>query len=277
MHARVPALAVGLLLASPIFALLSAQSAVPAPAQPISFDKDVKPLLEQHCLSCHGETDAVGQTRSAQPRQRLEGRGARIGHRAGRRRREPALSTRRRARAAGDAGAGRAAAGRQIAAIKQWIDEGAAWAIDARPSTSTALEHRTDHCRRAELLGVQAAGQGAAAGRRATRASPTRSIDFSKARARARGLTAAPRADRYTLVRRAYLDLLGLPPTPAQVDAFVADDRRTPGSGSSTRCSPRRTTANATAGTGSTSRATPTRPASSTTCTGPTPGATATT
>src|SRR5207248_155380 len=33
----------------------------------------------------------------------------------------------------------------------------------------------------------------------------------------------APRADRYTLVRRAYLDLLGLPPTPAQVAAFVDD------------------------------------------------------
>jgi len=40
---------------------------------------------------------------------------------------------------------------------------------------------------------------------------------------RQHGLTAAPRADPYTLVRRAYLDLLGLPPTPAQVDAFVAD------------------------------------------------------
>jgi hypothetical protein len=36
-------------------------------------------------------------------------------------------------------------------------------------------------------------------------------------------LKAAPRADRYTLVRRAYLDVLGLPPTPAQVDAFMAD------------------------------------------------------
>ena len=38
-----------------------------------------------------------------------------------------------------------------------------------------------------------------------------------------RGLTAAPRADRLTLVRRAYLDLLGLPPTPAQVAEFMAD------------------------------------------------------
>jgi hypothetical protein len=38
-------------------------------------------------------------------------------------------------------------------------------------------------------------------------------------------VTAAPRADRLTLVRRAYLDLLGLPPTPAEVAAFIADDK----------------------------------------------------
>jgi hypothetical protein len=52
----------------------------------------------------------------------------------------------------------------------------------------------------------------------------TNPIDrFLEAARRQRGLTAAPRADRSTLVRRAYLDLLGLPPTPAQVEAFVAD------------------------------------------------------
>jgi hypothetical protein len=38
-----------------------------------------------------------------------------------------------------------------------------------------------------------------------------------------RGLTAAPRADRNTLVRRAYLDLLGLPPSPAEIAEFMAD------------------------------------------------------
>ena len=36
-------------------------------------------------------------------------------------------------------------------------------------------------------------------------------------------LTPAPKADRRTLVRRAYLDLLGLPPSPEQVAAFVND------------------------------------------------------
>ena len=51
-------------------------------------------------------------------------------------------------------------------------------------------------------------------------------IDRFLEQARAsRGLVAAPRADRRTLVRRAYLDLLGLPPSPDEVDAFVADDR----------------------------------------------------
>ena len=38
------------------------------------------------------------------------------------------------------------------------------------------------------------------------------------------GLTPAPRATRETLVRRAYFDLLGLPPSPEQAETFVADD-----------------------------------------------------
>jgi hypothetical protein len=38
-----------------------------------------------------------------------------------------------------------------------------------------------------------------------------------------KGLKAAPRAARLTLLRRAYLDLIGLPPTPAETAAFLAD------------------------------------------------------
>jgi hypothetical protein len=48
---------------------------------------------------------------------------------------------------------------------------------------------------------------------------------FVSARLEDKGLSFSPEADKPTLVRRAYLDLLGLPPSPEEVDAFVADGR----------------------------------------------------
>ncbi len=47
--------------------------------------------------------------------------------------------------------------------------------------------------------------------------------DFVLARLEKENLKPSPRADKYTLVRRLYLDLIGLPPTPAQAEAFVND------------------------------------------------------
>ena len=53
---------------------------------------------------------------------------------------------------------------------------------------------------------------------------PTAGIDgFITEQLRNKGLTAAPRADQLTLIRRATFDLTGLPPAPEEVDAFLAD------------------------------------------------------
>ncbi len=46
---------------------------------------------------------------------------------------------------------------------------------------------------------------------------------FVLARLEKEGLKPSPAADRYTLVRRVYLDVIGLPPTPEEADAFVND------------------------------------------------------
>ncbi len=48
---------------------------------------------------------------------------------------------------------------------------------------------------------------------------------FVLARMKQAGLSPSPEADRYRLVRRVYLDLIGLPPTPEEVDAVVNDPR----------------------------------------------------
>jgi hypothetical protein len=82
---------------------------------------------------------------------------------------------------------------------------------------------------------------------------------FVLARLEKEGLKPSPEADRVTLLRRLSLDLIGLPPTPEEVDAFLADTTpRRLREGWSTACWPRRTTASAGAGTGSTPPATPT-------------------
>ena len=47
--------------------------------------------------------------------------------------------------------------------------------------------------------------------------------DFVLARLEQEGFKPSPRADKFTLVRRVYLDLTGLPPTPEQADEFVND------------------------------------------------------
>jgi mono/diheme cytochrome c family protein len=116
-----------------------------------------------------------------------------------------------------------------IALIARWIESGASLAAVSPGSTAASaaaelarLEERpiTDEERRYWAF-VKPTRQpppaaNAAWGRNAIDA-------FLLSAMKARGLSPAAPADKRTLVRRAYLDVLGLPPAPEEIDAFVND------------------------------------------------------
>ncbi len=102
----------------------------------------------------------------------------------------------------------------QIDLLARWIQQGALWPDEAQ----AALEKNThwaflptEKYPTPEVQNTQW---------------PRNYIDqFILARLEQEGLKPAPEADRYTLARRVYLDLIGLPPSVEQVDAFVNDTR----------------------------------------------------
>jgi len=111
----------------------------------------------------------------------------------------------------------------EVAALATWIDAGAPWPGADGPEPA-ARDERLDHWAWQPVKTVPVPPAVAAfAGLPAVE--PERNaIDFFVRRALAeRGLAPAPVADRRTLIRRLSFDLLGLPPDPADVEAFVAD------------------------------------------------------
>ena len=195
--------------------------APPADASgPLDFNRDVRPILSDRCFGCHGPDAAKGRKA-----------GLRLDTADGA---YAALASGHRAIAPGDLAASEAArriesddpdevmpppelkrpltdAEREV--LLRWIAEGAEyrphWAFVPPVAATTA---------------DPAAGAASASGGESWAREPI--VDrFILARLAAEGLAPEPEADRATLLRRASLALTGLPPTPDEVDAFVADSR----------------------------------------------------
>lgn len=109
----------------------------------------------------------------------------------------------------------------QIAILVEWVRQGAPWPgatkETAEPSNKRIPGKITEEDRQwwaFQPLKPVAVPEGAA----------KNPIDrFLQDRLKKEGLTSSPPADRRTLVRRLYFDLIGLPPSPADVEAFVND------------------------------------------------------
>lgn len=178
-------------------------------AEPISFRQQIRPILATNCFKCHGPDP---ETREANLRlDRLEDAKAdHDGHAAIVPGRVEASELYKRIMSTDPTEqmpppeSNKKLTDEQRDLLKRWIIEGARyerhWAF-----TGPKL---------AVLPTVKLANW------------PKNDIDrFVLADLEHNGMEPSPPADRFTLVRRVYLDLIGLPPTPAEADRFVYDSR----------------------------------------------------
>lgn len=180
------------------------------------FEKQVRPVLVKRCLDCHGGTKAAGGL-SLQTAQSWR-KGGESGQVIvpGKPDESPliaAINYRDVEMPPADKG-GKLPA-EEIAILTKWVAMGAPDPRDGRDSLGGMSREQAQQWWAFQPLPQIPAAELAADARRID--------DFVQQSLASHNLTAAPAADRRTLARRLTYDLLGLPPTPEQVESFVAD------------------------------------------------------
>ena len=183
---------------------VQAQDAAPRASSPVSFNREILPILSNNCFACHGPDEKARKTRF-----HFDSRDAAFikegvivpGHAQDSLLVQHITSTDPEERMP-PPDSGRSLTDKQVDLLKRWIDEGAKW------DTHWAYVPP----KRVEPPAI-------------TNADWVRTpVDrFIAARLEHEGLEPSPEADRETLLRRVTYDLTGLPPTPAEVDSFLAD------------------------------------------------------
>ncbi len=192
----------------------------------ISFTDHIRPIFERSCWNCHGEASQLSEldlrTREAAVQGGVRG---------------PALVPGR----AEDSRLYRMLAGlddppmpmagdplsdAELMAIRTWIDDGAHWDAGGATSADAALAALENTMLPDGARDYWAFRLPAKATVPASKVYDHPVDRFLDAARREAGVKAGPRADPLTRLRRAYLDLTGLPPTPEQVDEFLADTER---------------------------------------------------
>ena len=172
----------------------------------IDFNRDIRPILSDKCLQCHGPDETTRKARlrfdtqeGAMAKPGVIVPGDSVASRLIRR-----VTSTDPDQVMPPPSTGHQLTLKEVAQLKQWIDEGAKWA-----------QHW------AYIAPVRPALPALRDGGALSVRNP---IDaFVRARLEREGLKPAPEADRLTLLRRVTFDLTGLPPTLAEAEAFLAD------------------------------------------------------
>ncbi len=182
------------------------------PAQ-TDFVRDVQPIFAKSCYGCHGPKREMGGLRLDVKKAALAG-----GLSGNPIQPKNAAESILYQRVAGIGDQARMPMGgkldpEQIATIRNWIDQGAVWPDAATVEVTSIKRHWA-------FIPPQRPVAPAVSNSRWV----VNPIDaFILARLDKEGLKPSPEADRVTLLRRVSLDLIGLPPTIAEVDAFLKD------------------------------------------------------
>jgi mono/diheme cytochrome c family protein len=196
------------------FLSLLAGGAAGQEAAPVDFVRDIQPLFKEHCNACHGEKKQKGQLRlDSKPlalKGGLSGKTIVPGNAQ-----ESRLITILLEPGADDRMPQKAdpLPREKIELLRAWINQGAPWP-DSASSAGAVIEKHWSHVKpvRSEPPPVQNAWW------------IRNPIDaFIAAGLEAHGLKPRPEAPKPILLRRLYLDLIGLPPTREEIEAFVAD------------------------------------------------------
>ena len=198
-------------------AVLVAAAAARGQPTPL-YETDIRPILRVHCFHCHGD-DGEKKSGLDLRLRRLMVQGGKSGPAI-----VPGQPQQSKLLELIQTGAmpdgGKPLARDEIQLIERWIAAGAPTATQ-EPDDPSAIPVVTEDDRQfwsfRPIVKPRLPSVGDAHMVR-------NSIDlFLLSRLEQNGLQFSPQADRRVLIRRAYFDLLGLPPDPGQVDAFLAD------------------------------------------------------
>ena len=197
----IPRTILGLILCLSSAPILAADPLPPAATRTVDFDRDIRPIFAKHCYTCHGDQKQKAGLRLDRRPDEMLPKVVKAGHSdqsrlirlvAGI---DPELQM---------PPAGPPLSREQVSILRAWVDQGAKW-----PSAES--DHWSFRPLRPPAVPV-------------TPQHLTNPIDaFIRSKLSERGFTSSPRADRRTLIRRLAFNLLGLPPTPEEINAFLSD------------------------------------------------------
>ena len=201
---------------------LSAQPVKPGPgASEDFFEKEVRPLLVEKCAECHGDAKNKGGLKLTSRVQLLKGGDNGPAAVPG----KPDESLVVKAVRYGDElhmpPTGKLTA-KQIVVFERWVKEGAVWPGAMEGPIKEGAFTITEQQRR--FWAFQPIKAGTLPTVRDEKWPLNATDNFILSKLEAKGSAPAAPADKRTLLRRATFDLIGLPPTPAEIEAFLADE-----------------------------------------------------